>query len=219
MTIEPQTYSARPLFLEPGAQPNGARIMRKMGLRARGSFDLRRGKIMDAPCLTYGCKEPEGFAGTRYCRTCAMELWHMVQNATTDGERAAKLNDEYAEHLRFQAVVDQRMDEFNATKAAMNQPGHVYYLRVGDLIKIGFSADLARRIKEYPPNTVVLAAHPGTPRTERQMHERFSAHLARGREWFYPVDEITDHIAQVLAEYPLAEVQCMHTGYPLNLSA
>src|SRR5690554_2780796 len=45
-------------------------------------------------------------------------------------------------------------------------PGWVYYIRVGDTIKIGFSQDVSQRMRTYPPNAELLAAHPGTLETE-----------------------------------------------------
>lgn len=76
-------------------------------------------------------------------------------------------------------------------------PGWVYYVRVENLIKIGFTNDLSRRIRSYPPNAVLLAAHPGTKATESQMHKQFAEARARGREWFTATPRIMGHIEDV----------------------
>ena len=212
MTIEPHA-NGHPLFIEPGAH-NSSRIATRY-LR----FGPRGGERSAGSCMTYSCPNSEGFAGTAYCRDCAMDLWAIVQQATTDGERAAKMNGEYADHMRFKALVEARAAAKKAEQEHLNSPGHVYYLRVGDLIKIGFTTDITRRMNEYPPNAAVLAAHPGTQRTERDMHRKFSAHLARGREWFTPHAELDEHIITVNNKYPLAETRCMWTGEKLNLAA
>lgn len=79
--------------------------------------------------------------------------------------------------------------------------GHIYYVQVGDLIKVGFSTQLARRLNHYPPNAVVLAIHPGTNREERALHARFCADLAKGREWFNPSEALLSHIERVTADH------------------
>lgn len=82
-----------------------------------------------------------------------------------------------------------------------DQPGWVYYIRMGDAIKIGYATDVAKRMRAYPPTAELLAAHPGTTQTERDMHKRFRADLSQGREWFNPSDNLMDHIAGVLEQF------------------
>ncbi|UAJ79965.1 GIY-YIG nuclease family protein [Leifsonia sp. ZF2019] len=81
------------------------------------------------------------------------------------------------------------------------EPGWVYYIRMGDLIKIGYATDVAKRMRNYPPSAQLLAAHPGTIELEREMHKRFSPDLARGREWFTESSDLSAHIAQVVAQF------------------
>lgn len=216
MTIEAHP-NGHPVFIEPGTSNPNAPTVRLLRFGPKPTYDLRAGKLMDSPCETYGCKNAQGFAGTAYCRDCAMELWAMIHLATTDGERAAKLNGRHAEHLRFEAETQHRQGQAAAQRATGTQAGHVYYLRVDDLVKIGFTTDLTRRLAEYPPNVKVLAAHPGTPQTERAMHRKFAAHLRRGREWFTPCDEIDAHIERVRTDFP--EIRCLYTGEPVTLSS
>lgn len=78
----------------------------------------------------------------------------------------------------------------------------VYYLRVGSLVKIGFTKNLADRIKRYPPDTVLLAWRiDGSLDLEAEIHTRLADSLAHGREWFHLSD-------QVLAEVQDAQDQC-----------
>lgn len=80
--------------------------------------------------------------------------------------------------------------------------GWVYYLRVGDKLKIGYTANPGRRLKAYPPDSKLIAIHPGTKATERDMHHRFAHARLAGREWFAPDDlAINEHITNVLADY------------------
>ena len=63
-------------------------------------------------------------------------------------------------------------------------PRTVYYLRVGDLIKIGSTGDLKQRMSTYPPNRTLLATERGNAVVERQRLAQFRAHLRHGNEWF-----------------------------------
>lgn len=75
--------------------------------------------------------------------------------------------------------------------------GTVYYVQVGAHIKIGWTRDLDKRMRAYPPNSQLLAAQPGTRQDETKMHRRFAAHRTHGREWYAPVPSILHHIEQV----------------------
>lgn len=82
-----------------------------------------------------------------------------------------------------------------------DMPGWVYYIRVGDTIKIGYAKDVSKRMRAYPPNAELLAAHPGTLRLEKQVQHKFAEYLDRGREWFTPAPAIMEHIAQVVEQF------------------
>lgn len=87
-------------------------------------------------------------------------------------------------------------------REAGSQPGFVYYLRIGEYIKIGYAADVTARMRDYPPNAELLAVHPGTPDMEKAMHRQFNAFLQQGREWFSPGPSLLEHIAAVVARFP-----------------
>jgi hypothetical protein len=73
----------------------------------------------------------------------------------------------------------------------------VYYLRVGDLIKIGTATNLARRLAEYPPNAQLLAVEQGYLRKEAERLAEFAEHLSARREWFAPGPRLMAHIAAI----------------------
>lgn len=75
--------------------------------------------------------------------------------------------------------------------------GYVYYLRVGGLVKIGYTKDIGRRMRGYPPHAQLAAAHPGTKEVEKSMHRQFASSLEEAREWFRPTPDIEQHIASV----------------------
>lgn len=75
--------------------------------------------------------------------------------------------------------------------------GQVYYVRVGDTIKIGHSDNVPRRIRQYPPGSALLAVEPGELALEHQRHYQFRAHRVAGREWYAPAPELMAHIDRV----------------------
>ena len=68
-------------------------------------------------------------------------------------------------------------------------------------MKIGYSADVKRRMADYPPGHRLLAVHPGTRELETEMHRRFAGSRDAGREWFRETPDLAEHIAQVLAQF------------------
>ncbi|WP_343466367.1 GIY-YIG nuclease family protein [Rhodococcus aetherivorans] len=72
--------------------------------------------------------------------------------------------------------------------------GCVYYLQVGDRIKIGFSTRPEKRLAQYPPGSRLIAIRRGTRKTERAEHIRYDKYLADGREWFHYSEEMEQDI-------------------------
>lgn len=60
--------------------------------------------------------------------------------------------------------------------------GTVYIVQMGSRIKIGFTRNLAQRVKDLHAEKI-LAAFPGTTNDERALHERFAEFRTIG-EWF-----------------------------------
>jgi hypothetical protein len=79
--------------------------------------------------------------------------------------------------------------------------GVVYYVQVGAHVKIGWTSNMGSRMRKYPPNSVLLATHPGTRRDEAQMHRRFAADRTHGREWYVPSMSLTHHIQQMVTQH------------------
>lgn len=61
----------------------------------------------------------------------------------------------------------------------------VYAVRVGDVVKIGHTTNLAARRWRLGA-TEVLAFQPGTYDDEQALHAALVEHLHHGREWYYP---------------------------------
>jgi hypothetical protein len=74
----------------------------------------------------------------------------------------------------------------------------VYYVRVGERIKIGTTVKTVRQRfqGQLPPDAQVLATEPGSYDVERRRHRQFR-HLQDANEWFRPGSELWRHIAQL----------------------
>lgn len=75
----------------------------------------------------------------------------------------------------------------------------VYYLRIGDVIKIGTTSNLAQRLANYPPMAELLARERGGPELEVQRHTQFAGLLRHGKEWFAADAKLLDFIASIAA--------------------
>ena len=102
-------------------------------------------------------------------------------------------------------------DELRWKWAAVNGllAGRVYFIGGGDLIKIGFTNDLKRRLKTLratsPVPLKVLCVIRGGKLRETAFHETF-AHLRAHGEWFRPAPELLAYIA-ILKARPLEPVE------------
>lgn len=78
----------------------------------------------------------------------------------------------------------------------------VYYVRIEDYIKIGFTENMTERMKQLRVEwSAVMATEPGGREKERERHEQF-ADIRRGRkENFEKSPDLLTHIAKVRREH------------------
>lgn len=74
----------------------------------------------------------------------------------------------------------------------------VYYMRVGNRVKIGTSANLDLRLKTINPEEL-MATEPGGTGHERHRHAQFQALRTHG-EWFRLEGALAEHIEKLRAE-------------------
>lgn len=74
----------------------------------------------------------------------------------------------------------------------------LYFIRFGDLVKIGITSNVARRLSELPHDEV-LGVMRGTYKDEAQWHDRFAEHHHQG-EWFRCTPYVRSRIEAALAE-------------------
>jgi hypothetical protein len=83
-------------------------------------------------------------------------------------------------HTAFATVLNREQADLDARIAAQRQEAvkerelHavIYYAKIGGHIKIGWTSRLDQRMRAYPPNTELLAVHPGTRADEKKLHHR-----------------------------------------------
>jgi hypothetical protein len=145
-------------------------------------------------CVWPNCTEPLAFHLGPLCLYHAMLMYEAVLHSPDVPVTSAQSK-----------VAERRQAEQERAKARARargqQPGWIYYLRIGDRLKIGYSADVRERMRAYPPESELLAVHPGTRDLEADMHRRFTGSRAAGREWFRETPDLAEHVAQVIAQF------------------
>ena len=79
--------------------------------------------------------------------------------------------------------------------------GVIYYLAINGEIKIGWTSNLHRRMRDYPPSAELLATEPGTKTLERARHQQFNEYLTHGREWFETGRFLLEHIDTLVEKH------------------
>lgn len=88
----------------------------------------------------------------------------------------------------------------------------VYYVERGNLIKIGTTSNLVRRMLELQPDRI-LAVEPGGLHLERQRHRQFqdaAVLVQRGREHFHRTEPLLEHIGVVVTKHGRPAVTLEH---------
>lgn len=166
-------------------------------------------------CAWPGCEEPMvyqlqkdiGPVQSRYgvlCDIHGVDVAIAVVQHQRDSRRMEEFFAQQSTERAIRADEWRREEErYEAEKAALRQgrDGFVYYLRVGERIKVGYSADVKRRMRQYPPTSQLLAVEPGDLALERSRHQQFAGSRADGREWFHPTVDLLEHVEQLVTEH------------------
>lgn len=182
-----------------------------------GAFERARDKLNEATpntsrCAWPGCRDPLRYNSTqgrdrRYgvlCETHAVD----VVVAVIQEQKARHRTEQFFEQQTTEQAV--RWSEWRAederheaAKSALRQDreGFVYYLQVGERIKVGYSVDVKRRMRAYPPGSELLAVEPGDRDLETERHRQFAGSRTDGREWFRPTPDLLELVAEIVATY------------------
>lgn len=93
-----------------------------------------------------------------------------------------------------------REDAAKAARLARTD-GHIYFIRLNGLIKVGWSRDIEQRINSYGPRVKVLALYPGSRDDETNLHRQLRPARALGREWYEDGPILADFITVALEQY------------------
>lgn len=153
---------------------------------------INMGKFCDAPSIP-GAPFP-------ICISHAAALVRYVsQVAETSG--ATEVTSTLDLMRRFNVCIGTA--DFVWPDAPTAEPPVVYYLRLGDHVKIGTTVDLRKRMMVYPPRTLLLATEPGNRVTENIRHAEF-AHLrvpGPRREWFRDAPELQSLVRHLVQKH------------------
>lgn len=138
------------------------------------------------------------------CHVHAVDVAVAVVQHQTDQNQFMQFFERMSDERAIRVERWKREDEqYEAEKAKRrgDQEGFVYYIRIGERIKIGYSADVKRRMRAYPPGSELLATEPGDRALERKRHQQFAGSLADGREWFRPTPDIMELVHELVTTY------------------
>lgn len=148
--------------------------------------------VSDTRCPIPGCRDYK-LVRNLVCLNHSVEIWGHVQSLKGEPLVQEAILESVAERER-------RLEELEKRRAeARKQLGWIYYLKLDDRIKIGWTSNLGQRLQSYPPYAQSLTEHPGTRADERDLHRTFKPSRSSGREWYFPTPELMAHIDRVRA--------------------
>lgn len=93
------------------------------------------------------------------------------------------------------------IDEARKKAWLTKRDGHIYYVRINGLIKVGWSRDVKERIHSYGPDVEVLVVYPATFADETNLHRQLKPARARGKEWYEDGPILADFITKALEQH------------------
>lgn len=138
------------------------------------------------------CEGHLGEVGLRWLND-NIDLVRAVCGTFTDDER-------YLSDAKRRVAINRPEIEarWAAERAEREVGAVVYYLRIGDRIKIGFTTNLKQRVANLRLDfDAVLATEPGGRDQESRRHQQFADERYGRREDFAPSDRLMVHIASL----------------------
>lgn len=81
-----------------------------------------------------------------------------------------------------------------------DKPGVVYFIRIGEELKIGWTSNIKNRSNALQADAV-LHVQPGTQHDEHEYHQQFNEHRTRGKEWFALNEDTQEKIQEIISAY------------------
>lgn len=153
-----------------------------------------------ATCAMRGCSGAPDLSiwmnGDSICERHAGSIWQSVE------WRDALSRDQHVPGMEGRDYV--RSDARAARSVERRKPtsvGQIYFVRVDDLIKVGWTTKLADRVRAYGPKAELLVNYPGTRADEAALHRQLTPARFRGREWYSDIDIIRAFITEALDKH------------------
>lgn len=150
-------------------------------------------------CIFPYCTNAEGvYRGTMMCSEHASGIATLVNRH--DRAIQAVREERMRKNLdspHTQAIIDDvtGQQKRRASKPKREKIGPVvYYIKYGELIKIGSAKDLEARLATYNPGGELLATEPGDRDLEQKRHEQLAIHRIYGKEWYAATPTVLHHI-------------------------
>lgn len=125
-------------------------------------------------------------------------VWRMCVSQHADDPRFAEAVADVNERLAQRVAAEHAA---NREAFAARQDGDIYFVRLGELIKVGWTRDLWSRIKSYGASAELLVCYPATRDDETNLHRQLRPALAKGREWYHDDDVIAHFMREALEKY------------------
>lgn len=198
-------------------EQSAERVERQAKARAQGGIDW-------SICLIPGCGKDLRVFGARtphaapdrdasrhlpLCYEHGLIAWRQVQKVSDLPviiETAAAI--EKREQERALAEVRRRVA---ARGGKGDHEGLMYFVRINNLVKVGWTQNLPRRLKEYGAGAVLLVHYPATSEEETELHRSLRPALAKGREWYHDGDVIQLFVKNALQRHGPPTVKAFWT--------
>jgi hypothetical protein len=151
---------------------------------SRCTVERKNGTFCDTPTMVD--------APFPICTKHAIKLYkHMLDVARYDFFGMERPEEKRADHTTW------TLREANH-KTALQMQSMVYYVRIHDFIKIGYTTNVKQRMSQLRVHTdAILATEPGGRDLERDRHKQFADLRIGTMENFKPTKRLIDHIDAV----------------------
>lgn len=126
----------------------------------------------------------------------ADRMWVSWMDLSTEGgiDREAFLAKLRRDHEERDAQKFEAFEERERIRREQEKFGVVYFIRMGEKIKIGTTTNLSNRLAQLClPMSVVMATEQGSKIREAELHEQFARYREHG-EWFRAESELLAYI-------------------------
>lgn len=199
--------------------PHLRRLRQEKQAAIRQAEARKRNGIDWSVCLVPGCGESLDYFGLTLpvaenrntddylplCTNHSLVVWQRVQLIKNEPTVLVAAEDARAARARR----DQERAAEEAARRRASQDGEIYFVRINDLVKVGWTRTLGRRLKEYGAGAELLAHYPAKAHEEHPLHKQLRPALAKGREWYRDGDLVQLFINHALERYgpPTAEAE------------